>query len=475
MRLAVPSSADARLVVAVTGLFCMFAAPAEPRWVVPPALAAVTVASVWFVLRARTPAATTWVPRTDDTVRRRLLRMIVVVACMLGGLQTGSVLGVGVAADVGIAVLYAVLAVRATGGTAPRRAAFWCLAALHAALVSVAIVTVAVRIDVAEFVNGGIAAILDGTSPYAITVRDVYSPTESAQYYGPGVVVDGRVIYGYPYLPSTLLLDLPGRILGDVRFIHLAAVLATAAIAWRSATDRIGRMMAVALVAAPTSSIVVLGYWVEPLMSLLLVLAALALMRGSRWVAPVVGLLFASKQYLVVALPALWVVARSAGRRRAIEAIVGAALLIGGFLLWDPTAFVRSAVLLQFRQPFREDAVSLLPMIADLAEPLPSWVLGVVPALVGAWVSVLLARRLRPGGTAFLLAAVLPVLCTVLLSKQAFSNYYWFVGTGLLVAAILWPVDDPVAGRDRSAGHEDRPGTPGGGRDTVPTSRTVPE
>lgn len=441
----VPTSADARLAIAVTGLVCLFAAPAEPRWVVPAVLAGATVVSVWVVLRARIAApAASGVP-VDASVRSQLLRAIVVLACAACGLQTGSLLGAGPAGTVGAGVIYASLAHRATGGRTPRPIAFYVLAALHAGLVSMAILTLTVRIDVAEFVNGAIAAVLDGTSPYAITVRDVYSPAESADYYGPGVAVDGRVLYGYPYLPSTLLLDLPAAFLGDVRFLHLAAMLSTAAIAWRSATDRFGRMMAVALLAAPTSIVVVLGYWVEPLMSLVLVLVALALLRGSRWVAPAISLLFASKQYLVVAIPSLWVVVRGAGWRRTIGGICGAALLIGGFMLWDPGAFIRSAVLLQFRQPFREDAVSLLPMVAELAGPLPSWALGIVPLLVGVCVSVLLARRLRVGGTAFLLAAVLPLLCTVLVSKQAFSNYYSFIGTGLLVATILWPVDDPVA------------------------------
>jgi hypothetical protein len=443
-------TADARLVVAVTGVFCMFAAPADPSYVLPLALAAAAAACLWLVLRARPAGAADDASPSDGAAsarRDRLVAIIVVASSGFCGVLAGALVS-GPLAAAGAGAAYALLAHLATSPARSRPAVFAVLALLHAALMVTAIVTLHVRIDVAEFIDGGLDALLHGTSPYAITIRDVYGPVESALYYGPGVVEDGRVLYGYPYLPSTLLLDLPGVLLGDVRFVHLAAMLAVAAYAWWAATDRLGRLLAVVLLTSPTATVVLLAHWIEPLMSLLLVLVAAALLRAPGWVALPLGLLLSSKQYLVAVLPSLWVVVRRAGWSRAAAGCAVAAVVIGVFFLWDPPAFVRSAVELQLRQPFRDDAVSLLPLLADVTGPLPSWLLGVLPIGVGLLVSVLVVRRLRAGATAYLLATGLPLLCTVLLSKQAFSNYYSFIGTALLAAAVLWPVDDPMAEED---------------------------
>ena len=442
---AVPAVSDARVVVAVTAMLCMFAAPAEPGFVVPLVLAAALGTCLWLLLRPARPGG-----RTDVRTRENLTGAMAVVAAAVSGLQTATTLGLAPPYVVGVVAAFAVLAYRIAWSDAPRPRAFVALGALQASVLAWSIATVRVRIDVAEYLRGGAAALLQGRNPYAITVPDVYGPAESALYYGPGVVQDGRVVYGFPYFPAPLLLDLPGHLLGDVRIVHLVALLVTAGIAWRTSSDRTGRMLAVVLLAAPTSVFVMLAHWVEPVMSMLLALAVLAMLAGARWVALPLGLLLSSKQYLVVSLPALWLVARSAGWRAVAAACGLAAVLVAGFLLWDVEAFVRSVVLFQLRQPYRDDAVSLLPLITEVTGPLPSWLLGVPPLLAGLALSCLLALRLRPGATGFLLTLSLPLLLTVLVAKQAFTNYYWFIGAALALAATVWPVDDPREGGTRA-------------------------
>ena len=69
--------------------------------------------------------------------------------------------------------------------------------------------------------------ILKGTNPYTITFPDVIG----AEWYGPGVSVNGRLRFGYPYMPLTLLMSLPGYLVaGDVRCSHLAAMVGAAAL-----------------------------------------------------------------------------------------------------------------------------------------------------------------------------------------------------------------------------------------------------
>ncbi len=58
------------------------------------------------------------------------------------------------------------------------------------------------RIDVQPFLEGGIDALWSGSSPYGITIPNVFDAADTAKFYGPGIVDQGRVLIGYPYLPS---------------------------------------------------------------------------------------------------------------------------------------------------------------------------------------------------------------------------------------------------------------------------------
>ena len=49
-----------------------------------------------------------------------------------------------------------------------------------------------------------------GVDPYAITFPDIY---QGRAYYGSGLSVDGRLQFGFPYFPLSLLLSMPGQIL----------------------------------------------------------------------------------------------------------------------------------------------------------------------------------------------------------------------------------------------------------------------
>jgi hypothetical protein len=80
--------------------------------------------------------------------------------------------------------------------------------------------------DVIAFHAEASAAILQGKNPYAMTMPNVYG--EGTAFYSPGMVVNGRVQYAYPYPPLSLLCTLGGYALGDVRWGLLAASIATA-------------------------------------------------------------------------------------------------------------------------------------------------------------------------------------------------------------------------------------------------------
>lgn len=415
--------------------------PVQPVLLVPLLLLAVAVACLFPLLTQRV------------RVWARSGFVLTFVATVAGvGVMSGAALAVDFGVPAWAAVLLALVmlvsaATAVWAGPARARTGLVVLLVAFAALTVLTVLRAEIVIDVEEFLRGGIDALLHGTSPYAITIPSPYDAAGTQAFYGPGVVVDGVVQYGFPYLPTGLLLDVPAYVLGDPRWMHLAAVLVTTALAWRLATDRIGRAVALLLVCGGTASTVVLCSWVEPLMGLLLALTVLAMRSSRAWVAVPLGLLFASKQYAVSYAPALLTVARSRGWRTVWLAAAVGALVVVPFVVWDPRAFVRSAVEFQLVQPFRSDAVSLLPGLSQLLGGLPGWVLEVSP-FVGLVVSALVAWRTRPGPTAFALGVGLSLLVTVLTSKVGFMNYYSFIAAALVLATVTWTTDDPVATHD---------------------------
>lgn len=421
----------------LAGLFCLFQfLPFEPRLLAPGFGMGLAIVCLTIIARR-------WSGQHDARMGLWLLMIGVAAGVTLvsgqsefieSGLPFSAVLPV-------VLALSAALAIGANG----RRAgvAFAVLLATYSIIALGDLALFDVRIDVKPLLQGGLDATLDGQSPYDITIANPYNAEESEKFYGEGAVVDGRVQFGYPYLPVPLLLDIPAHVLGDARWMHLLSLLGAGAVAWRISTDRIGRAASVFLVINPLTTTVLIAYWIEPVLVLLLALTVWAMLRGSRWTGLVLGLFFASKQYAFAYVPSLWSVARSRGWRTVWIAAAVGVVTVGAFALWSPRAFVHSAIEFQFIQPFRDDSMSLLPGLTDAFGTIPEWLLTLSPIL-GLLVSLLVAVRTKPGPTAFLLGIGLSLMVMVLLSKQAFMNYYFLMGAAMLLAVVVWPRDDPI-------------------------------
>jgi len=320
----------------------------------------------------------------------------------------------------------------------------------HAAMVVVFFRSGTAVIDVQVFLHDSAIAVLHGHNPYAMTFPNIYPPDLSRLFYGPGVIVDGRVAYGLPYLPLSLLVAIPGQLLGDLRYGQLLAMLVTAVVLRRLASDRLGRAASVLGVAAPAAIPLLTWSWTEPAIVALLACLVLALeQRRSSFVAVFLGLFLVSKQYVVIAIPAIWLIrAWLTPRLVLIGATVGAAVTLPFFLI-DPPAFWRSIVHFQLVQPFRSDSVSLLVASVTTFGWPPPWTYGLLPIVGGALTAIALALRAPRTPAAFAAAVGLTLLVTILLSKQAFMNYYFLVSGAFLIAAVAWPTrpgpDDPSA------------------------------
>jgi hypothetical protein len=284
-------------------------------------------------------------------------------------------------------------------------------------------------IDVHVVQRGGLEALLGGRNPYAITFPNPY---HSTVMYGPGQADVERLHFGYCYPPLALVLALPGHLVGDYRYAQLAAMTATAALLGRARPGRLGPLAAALLLCTPRVFYVLEQGWTDPFVALVLAATVYTALRAPRLVPLALGLFLAVKQYTFLAAPAALALLlaspseaslRARVRGLAVAAAVALAVSLP-FALWDLRAFLWNVLELQFRSPFRRDALSYLAWIARRGGPeLPSLV-GF--AAGGAAMALGLVRAARtPAG--FAAATALAFLAFFAFNKQAFSNYYFFV------------------------------------------------
>lgn len=362
-----------------------------------------------------------------------------------------SVLVQGLAiADAGIAIYTAVLVIGTSATlvfilrdrTRAGCVAFWFLMAGYASMMLVLFSGPGSpsAIDVQYYLEDGTRDILSGESPYGGSIANPYSAEDSRQYFHSDLVEGDRILIGFPYLPAILVVDALGLIMGDVRYTHLVCLLGACALLRRLAHDATGRMLALLPIASPLSVKVLLFYWVEPVVILVLVLVAFAVHNRRRTLGGAsVALLLITKQYLVAVLPFLYIVARRLGAGPVSVAVGVASALMAGFFIWNPGGFWNDVVAFQFKQPFRADSISLTTALWQGDASPPGWVTGLLPLVAGLTVSGLISLRSRSGATALMLSVGLGLLVTVLLSKQAFPNYYALVQVALVAAAVTWP------------------------------------
>ena len=315
-------------------------------------------------------------------------------------------------------------------------------------------------IDVFLFQRDAVAALLAGVNPYSITFPNPYG---SAAYYGPGMVVDGRLTFGFVYPPLSLFLSTLGQwIGGDVRYAQLGAMTLAAAFMATTRRGRLGGLAAGLYLFTPRNLFVLEQSWTEPFVVLFLAATVWCAIRTPRLTPYTLGLYLAVKQYAVLALPLALLLTRPPMRLRgfwgsALRAVVIAAVVTLPLALLDLSGFLRAVVLLQFAQPFRPEALSYLGLWAGPAgqPPFGPGVAFAVAAAVGALALWRVGRT--PSGFALAVSALF--LAFFVLNKQAFANYYFYVIGALCTAvAAAQPTDQPwEKGRRGSAAEVDEP------------------
>ena len=101
-----------------------------------------------------------------------------------------------------------------------------------------------------------------------------------------------------------------------------------------------------------------------------------------------------------------------------------AAAVVLPFVLWNPWAFWRSVVALQFHQPLRLDALSYLSWWTLAGHAAPSAAVAFIAAAIAVGLSIWRLPR-TPAGFASAVAVTFFVFFAF--NKQAFCNYYFSV------------------------------------------------
>jgi len=298
--------------------------------------------------------------------------------------------------------------------------------------------------DVFIFQQDGVAALLRGENPYALTFPDLYTGTD-LPFYGPGLSTNGRTTFGFPYPPLSLFLALPGQMFGgDFRYGQLIATTLAGAFLTYARPGRLGFGAAALLLFTPRVFHILDQGWTEPYVVLLLATTIFCARRAPRAIPFALGLFLSSKQYLLFALPLTPLLLPAPLRWRELWSLWWRAGLTAlavslPLILWNPAAFVTSVVVLQFLQPLRLDALSYPAMIARNNGPrLPTWIAfaALLPALG------LTLRRRAGSPTDFAAAVALVALVFFAFNKQAFNNYYFFVLGALSCAIAAAPSRD---------------------------------
>ena len=298
-------------------------------------------------------------------------------------------------------------------------------------------------IDVYTWHVEAFRALGQGQSPYGITMPNIYG---HEAFYGPGLVVDGRVQFGFPYPPLSLLVASAGHLLGgDYRFANLAAMGLAALLIGTCRPGRLAPLAAALFLFTPRTFFVLEQGWTEPYVVLMLAATVWCACRAPALTPLALGLLLAIKQYTLVAAPLALLLYPGSWREAArvlLKAALGAAVITLPFVLADPAGFVRSVVVLQFRQPFRGDSLSYAVVWARATGlgPPPGW-----PAFVLLAVAlVACVRRAVCGPAGFAASTAFALIVFFAFSKQAFVNYYFF-GVGALCCALAAAAPEPPA------------------------------
>lgn len=289
-----------------------------------------------------------------------------------------------------------------------------------------------VRHDVQIFNREAARLLLAGQNPYAVRMPNVMG--QDMPFYPPGTTgKDGKLPFGYVYMPLGLFFILPGYLLGDFRFAHVFALVGTAFFLASARPTKTAQLAATLFLLFPQTSFVLILSWTEPVALFFLAATLWCHFRAPKWLFVALGCLICAKQYTVFLLPLLPLLVPE---KKKLWPLIGKSITVALVLtlpmaLWSWDGFFRSAVQMQFKQPFRADSLSYLVAVLEATGRQLSPILGFIALILGLFYG----RRAPRNASSFAAAGAVAFLGFFAFNKQAFANYYFWV-FGLLIAAV---------------------------------------
>jgi len=301
------------------------------------------------------------------------------------------------------------------------------------------------HIDVWVFQQDAAAELLKGHNPYAMTFPDIYHstlPGYPQEVYGKGLVANDRVQFGFPYPPVSLFLATIGyAIAGDHRYAQAVSLALAGAFLGYARPGHLPKLAAALLLFTPRVFFIVGRAWTEPFAVMLLAATIFLACRKSRMLPIALGLLLATKQYMVLAVPITFFLLPAGWRWRdwlmlLVKSGVVAAAATLPLALWDFPAFWKSTVTVQELAPFRWDALSYLVWYGFRGHRVTERSTALIWSTLAAVIALAIALRKAPRTPAGFAASLGLILVGFFsFNKQAFCNYYFFA-IGTLCAAV---------------------------------------
>jgi hypothetical protein len=335
------------------------------------------------------------------------------------------------------------------------------------------------HIDVWVFQQDASAELLKGHNPYAMTFPDIYHstlPGSQQEVYGKGMVVNDRVQFGFPYPPVSLFMATIGYgLTHDHRYAQAVALVLAGLLIGYSRDGLVPKLAASLLLFTPRVFFVLGRGWTEPFTVLFMAATIFLACRRPRWTWVALGLLLATKQYMILAAPISFFLLPGGWRwgdwfNLLWKAAAVAIVVTLPLALWDFHAFWKSTVTVQQLAPFRWDALSYLVWYGFrghlVTEPSTALIWSTVGALVALALSMWRSPR-TPAGFAASLSLIL--LGFFSFNKQAFCNYYFFV-IGSICCAIAAGVEASSQGRGEGKAIRTASSDPSSRRSSAPVS-----
>lgn len=303
------------------------------------------------------------------------------------------------------------------------------------------------HMDAWEAQKSGLDAFCAGKNPYDAPFPDIWNYPPG---YSPGTVVkDGMVHLGFPYPPLILLMDLPGHVIfGDFRYSNLFAIIGAAAFLGYARRGMVAPLAALLFLTTPRTLFILESGFTEPATALLAAATAFAALRRWRWTPILLGLLFASKQYLVIVAPCALLLIPRPWTFRTIARWVSIAVATGlavslPIILPFLKDFIRCTIEPIAKAHFRYDALSYLALYAKVKGVTPNPIIGFILAALA--LPLVLWRSPR-SAVGFASGSSLVLLLFFAFSKGAFANYYYLIIAMLCAAcAAAHTENEPTA------------------------------